>query len=194
MIPTRIGQLVEGCMFVGLNRIGNQAYAILVAPRGTDTKLPQKTSYGCTLGAQSVINGFANTQAMNNCKHPAAQYCASLTVNRQGDFYLPSSNELELCFRTLKPTNLSNFTYDLCGSNNSSIPTGNPYTAHLPGTSIIVNTRFNFTTAHYYTSTESSKYTDRGIFQDFSDGFQGQSIKVSVKNVRAVRRQLIVEI
>ena len=137
MIPTRLGQLVKGCMLVGLNRIGQQAYAILVAPRSTDTKLPQKTSYSCTPSAQSVINGFANTHVMNNCEHPAAQYCASLTVNGQGDFYLPSRNELELCFRTLKPTNLSNFTYSAdsargnlslaSGSNNSSIPTGAPY-------------------------------------------------------------------
>lgn len=204
MTLTRLGQLVEGCMFVGLNRIGQQAYAILVAPSSTETELQQKTSNSSTSGTQSVIDGFANTHAMNNCEHPAAQYCASLTVNGQGDFYLPSKNELKLCYRALKLTCCKNFTYGTArnlgnlstpgSSNRSSIPIGAPYTVHLLRKSIIVNTRFNFATAHYYTSTETSKFTNRGIFQDFSNGYEGWIIKISVKRVRAVRRQLIVEI
>ena len=204
MIPTRLGQVVEGCMFVGINHIGRQTYAIFLAPRSTETELQQKTSNSSTLGTQSVIDGFANTHAMNNPDHPAAQYCASLTVNGQGDFYLPSRNELELCFRTLKPTNLSNFTYSAdrargnlplaSGSNNSSIPTGAPYTQHSPDLTIIVNTSFNFIPEYHWTSTEASLDFGDSLIQSFVSGHQGRNDKTTEYMVRAVRRQLIVEI
>lgn len=204
MILTRLGQVIEGCMFVGLNRVGNQAYAILVAPSSTESELRQKTSDSCTLGTQSVIDGFANTHVMNNCEHLAARYCASLTVNGRGDFYLPSRNELELCFRTLKPTNLSNFTYSAdsaqgnlslaSGSNNSSIPTGAPYTQHSPNLTIIVNTSFNFIPEYHWTSTEASLDLGDSLIQSFISGHQGRNDKTTEYMVRAVRRQLIVEI
>ena len=210
MIPTRLGQVVEGCMFVGVNRIQNCAYAVFVSPSETETSLPFRTLKSHTNGSQSVIDGFANTRSMADTQYLAAAYCMSLTVNGNSDFYLPAKNELELCYRALKPTNTINFVYGKnyregnlstpCGSNNSSIPTGSPYLMRVPKVTIILNSNFTFTRkcslTQYWTSTESSVYeycTLRQVFC-YEEGNQTFAPKDELGIVRAVRRQLIVEI
>ena len=111
MIPTRIGQKFEGGYFAGVIRVRDCAYAVLVAPKSTECGVQFKTTYSSTLGIRRVNDGWANTNSMNNNKHPAAQYCRSLTVGGHTDLYLPSRDELEMCYRVFKPTNLSNDTY-----------------------------------------------------------------------------------
>ena len=115
MIPTRIGQVVEGCMFVGVNQIGKRAYAVFVSPSDTETSLPVKFTIPHALGPHSDTDGVANTQLMQYSNYPAAVYCLSLTVNSNSDFYLPAKNELELCYRALKPTHDGNFVYSCYG-------------------------------------------------------------------------------
>lgn len=204
MIPTRIGQVVSGCMFVGVNQIGKRAYAVLVSPSDTETHLMCKTTNTSTPSTQSVIDGFANSVAMRDSDHPAARYCLTLSVNGNCDFYLPAKNELELCYRALKPSYAPNDTYDTdrycgnlstpCGSNNSSIPTGGPYTEQLPKRSIVVNSNFEFTFAWYWTSTESTSGTTSSLDQHFFSGRQSFGRKTCrVSKVRAVRKQLLVE-
>ena len=74
MIPTRIGQKFEGGYFAGVIRVKDSAYLILVAPKSTEHKrLQWKTQLSRTPGIQSVNDGWANTNAMNDSAHPAAQ-------------------------------------------------------------------------------------------------------------------------
>lgn len=197
-------------MFVGVNRIQSCAYAVFVSPSKTETSLPVKFTIPRAQGPNSDIDGVANTQLMQYSNYPAAVYCSSLTVNRNSDFYLPAKNELELCYRALKPTNTINFVYGKnyregnlstpCGSNNSSIPTGSPYLMRVPKVTIILNSNFTFTRkcslTQYWTSTESSVYeycTLRQVFC-YEEGNQTFAPKDELGIVRAVRRQLIVEI
>ena len=135
MIPTRIGQKFGGGYFAGINRIGHTAYAIIVDPKSLQDRLKVKTTISETLNTQSVNDGWANTAAMNDPSHPATQYCRSLTAGGYADRYLPSRNELELCYRYLKPGTTDNTTLDPRiggnqnthpGTNLNSIPVGAP--------------------------------------------------------------------
>ena len=205
MILTRIGQQFGGGYFTGINRIGTIAYAIIVAPERSHSAIELKTSDSPSGGTQSVNNGLANTAAMNNAEHPAAQYCRSLTVGSYTDWYLPSRDELEMCYRYLKPTTENNFSYAARdylgnlglanGTNLNSIPTGVLYTDDNPSQTIV--TAFcagngdAFNDDWYWTSTESSTNANTSLCQDFSDGGQSCDFKTNVLRVRAVRREVI---
>ena len=205
MIPTRIGQKFEGGYFAGVIRVKDCAYAILVAPKSTEGSIQFKTHCSSTSGIQLVNDGWANTNAMNDVEHPAAQYCRSLTVGGHTDLYLPSRDELELCYRVFKPTNLSNYTYDACtftgnlslanGTNLNAIPIGAAYTKTDPARTIVTAFQLGgieaFSWDWYWTSTESSSYTYGSLVQGFSNGSQGWDGKTYVDRVRGVRRVLI---
>lgn len=51
-------------------------------------------------GADDHVDGLANTAALidSGMEHPAAKACRELTVGAFADFYLPSHNELMLCW------------------------------------------------------------------------------------------------
>ena len=206
MILTRIGQKFNGVYLAGINRIGNCAYLILAAPKSTECSIPFKTRWGGTPGTQLGNNGWATTNAMNDSEHPAAHYCRSLTVGGHADLYLPSRDELELCYRVFKPTDCSNVTYTAgtfignlrlsTGTNLNSIPTGVAYTATNPTQTIVTAFQTGsaeaFETSNYYwSSTEFSEYTSFSLIQDFSDGDQTWFDKTNVLRVRSVRRVLI---
>ena len=203
MIPTRLGQVVEGCMFVGVNRIQNCAYAVLVSPSNTETSLPVKFTIPRAQRPHSDIDGVANTQLMQYSNYPAAVYCLSLTVNGNSDFYLPAKNELDLCYRALKPTPKRNLVYNryyvyddnllTSGGNSSSIPPTGAYTAYFPSRTILVNTQFKFEPDWYQTSTEFSCDTCSLLIHDFTDGDHDWNLQTSAFRVRAVRKQLLVE-
>ena len=203
MIPTRIGQKFEGGYFAGVIRVKDSAYLVLASPKSTERRIPFKTTYSSTSGIQSVNDGWANTNAMNDVDHPAAQYCRSLNVGGHADLYLPSRDELELCYRVFKPTDCSNVTYTAgtfignlrlsTGTNLNSIPTGVAYTATNPTQTIVTAFQTGsaeaFETSNYYwSSTEFSEYTSFSLIQNFSDGDQTWFDKTNVLRVRSVRR------
>lgn len=143
LIPTRVGQRFEGGVFTGVIRVGESAYAIIVAPKSTQVSgLSFKTTNSATENTWSVNDGWANTRSMNNSSHPAAQYCRNIAVGGYTDWYLPSRDELELCYRNLKPTTDNNATGLITstagnlnknhGENPNSDPAGAAYTTTNP--------------------------------------------------------------
>ena len=207
MIPTRIGQECHGGTFTGFNRIGNTVYGVIVAHKSTEVELKQKNSNTPTPNTQSTVDGFSNTNAMNDRVHPAAYYCKNLSINGCNDWYLPSKNELELCYRHLKPTAQPNITYrkNTCtgnlstanGENLFSIPKGMPYTKTSPAQTIVtqwISTDCRSVDDWCWTSTESSTYTYTSLSQDFSNGYQRWNNKTNVSRLRGIRRVLILQI
>ena len=207
MIPTRIGQQTPGGYFVGINRIKNNCYAVVVSPKCVETVLASKTTCTATPNTQSVNDGLANTLAMDSNEHPAAQYCLSVVVDKCNDYYLPSKCELELCYRNLKPSNSENFIGSdnyvfnqlshLPGANLHAVPTGNPYTLTDPTQTIVTkfvtkNAEAFNTDTYYWSSTESRMYTTLSGYQHFSDSSQLENIKTNIADVRAVCRICIV--
>ena len=206
MILTRIGQKFEGGYFAGVIRVRDCAYAVLAAPKSTECSIPFKTRCSSTPNTQLVNDGWSNTNAMNDAEHPAAQYCRSLNVSGRTDWYLPSRDELELCYRNLKPTDWYNLTYTAGnfgsnlslenGANLNAIPTGAAYTATNPASTIVTAFQTGSVEAfadksYYWTSTESSANLITSSIQHFSVGSQAWNSKTKVSRARGVRRVLI---
>ncbi len=132
-------------------------------------------------------------------------HCRSLPVGGHADLYLPSRDELELCYRVFKPTDQVNVTYTAgtfdgnlslaTGTNLNSIPTGAAYTEINPARTIVTAFRAGsveaFNEDWYWTSTESSSSTNISLIQLFSNSTQTWHTKTNVFRVRGIRRVLI---
>lgn len=200
--PNTIGQAYGGGYYAGVIRINNISYALIVAPKSTQVTLRYKTTADASLGAQSVNDGWANTNAINNSSHPAAQHCRSLTTGGYTDWYLPSRDELEICYRYLKPGTYSNTTGATVGtgnlaknngSNANSDPIGADYTSSNPaqtGATLFRNTSAEaYDQTTYWTSTEYTSSTNSAICGSFYSGQQFHATKTTTNYlVRAVRR------
>jgi hypothetical protein len=144
-----------------------------------------------TAGTSSVIDGPANSAAMNDVTHPAAQFCEGLTIGGFSDWYMPAKNELEVCYYNLKPTTASNNTAS--GINANAVPArASNYTAGTPAQTSAVDFQSggaeDFSPNQYWSSTESS--ATQANSQNFTDGYQIPAgyTKTYALRVRAVRR------
>ena len=191
MIPTRIGQECHGGTFTGFNRINNRVYGIIVAPKHTEQRLEWATNLSSVKEARSECDGYTTSNAINDQCYPAAAYCRSLTVNGYSDWYLPSKNELELCYFYLKPRN--NQRYKRVGPKQTAIPTCLYFSNRIPSPTLL----FQFTLKgkesfsrkrDYWSSTESSHDNECVVLQDFNNGFCFSVYKFKTFTVRAVRR------
>lgn len=124
--------------------VDGKEYALIIAPRAegqSSTTVEWKTSRSTTAGTNSTYNGRANTQAIIDAglsDHPAAQFVTGLNIGGHNDWHLPSPDELEICYRYLKPLTLTNSTSHNAlhsapvGTNPNSNPVGNAYTTTDP--------------------------------------------------------------
>jgi hypothetical protein len=189
-----IGAAYGGGFFAGqISTAGNSIadYNLVVGPVASAESGKQwKTSNTTTVGTTSDIDGPANSTAMNNASHPAAQFCEGLTVGGFTDWYMPAKNELEVCYYNLKPTTTSNNTG--YGTNPNAVPArASNYTSGTPAQT---------SAAAFITSTGAEAYsagtywTSTGLVltnakeQNFNDGEQNNRYKNSNETVRAIRR------
>jgi hypothetical protein len=190
-----IGSVFGGGFFAGqISTAGNSIadYNLVVAPLSTGQTTPIQWKTNTTGGdPSSVIDGPANSAAMDSPTYPAAQFCEGLTIGGFTDWYMPAKNELEICYYNLKPTTVVNNT--TVGTNANAVPArASNYTAGTPAqTSATVFQTGNaqyFSSAFYWSSSAYSVTT--GSVQSFSTGFQTYSLKTnsSYRYVRAVRR------
>ena len=198
-IPIVPGTPYGGGFYVGRMLVGAQKYALIVAPKASgQTTLQWKAANTTTANATSVWDGFSNTAAMvaDSVNHAAAQWCAALSIGGFADWFLPATEQLELCYRNLKPRTNSNDTATASGFNGNSDPQGTTYTASDPAQTpsdafryvTATNTHgpeeFDVTAA-YWTSTDASaaaSYT-----KEFLAGARSSATKVSSLLVRACR-------
>jgi hypothetical protein len=172
---------------------------------------------------QTLTEGWAATEAMRNADtstvYPAAHWARGLSIGGRADWYIPARDELELCWRNLKPVTNSNyvtadrptgasFNYANNGSvgdtsashgvNNNSSPTGAAYTASNPAQTAATAFRsggaeaFEFGSAYYWSCSEYS--ASLAWFQNRNSsnpGAQSNDSKSSTYRVRAVRRSIV---
>ncbi len=198
-IPTVPGTPYAGGFYVGRMLVGAQKYALIVAPKaGGQTTLAWKATNTTTLSTDSVWDGFSNTAAMvaDSANHAAAQWCAALSISGFTDWFLPATEQLELCYRNLKPRTTSNDTTPISGVNGSSDPRGTTYTASDPAqtpsdafryvlaTNVHGPEEFDITAAYWASTNASSagSYT-----KEFLAGARADATKVSSLLVRACR-------
>jgi len=140
-------------------------------------------------GATSVINGPANSAAMNDVTHPAAQFCEAVSTGGFTDWYMPARNELDVCYFNLKPSTTSNNTSS--GINANAVPArASNYTSGTPAqTSAAVFKSGGseaFDAGLYWSSTQA---TLTGAWMSaFNTGNQLNYDKNTAYSVRAIRR------
>lgn len=142
-------------------------FALIVSPKAdgqASEDLQWKRSRTETKGTNSFLDGFANSEAMNDDKHPAAQFCRSLKIGGFDDWHLPSSAEQAAIWANLGPN-------------------------HTPVAAFQKGAGEAYDTAWYWTSTEyGSGYA---WYQYFDGGGLGYGGKGYDGRVRAVRKVLI---
>ena len=209
--PTTIGEAYGGGYYAGKIVQGGSTYYLIVAPKssGENSSNQWKTSNDAGPSATITLNnGPAASSSMNSASYPAAQFCEGLSIGGYTDWYLPARDELELCYRNLKPTTTANntsarskssYTYpegndvsgDTMGINRNSNPTGAAYTSSVPAqTSVTLFRAGNseaFAAAYYWSSSEYS--ATNAWRQGFNNGNQDYNVdKNDSYYVRAVRR------
>lgn len=193
-MPPVIGQAYQGGYFAGsisTTSDGVATHNLVAGPLSSaQSSLQWKTSNTSTSGTSSNIDGPANSAAMNDASHPAAQFCEGLTLGGYSDWYMPARFELDVCYFGLKPTTASNNTGS--GVNAFSVPkrtsaytTGTP--AQTSATIFQSGGAQAFTSSGtYWSSTENS--ASYAWFLYFSSGYQYRQGKTGSRNVRAIRR------
>lgn len=188
------GDAFGGGFFAGqISTAGNSIadYNLVVGPVASaqNSSKQWKIVATSTAGTSSVIDGPANSTAMNDVAHPAAQFCEGLTIGGFSDWYMPAKNELEVCYYNLKPTTTSNNTAS--GINANAVPSrGSNYTSGTPAQTSATNFKNtgaeDFAGNGYWSSTESSATAAWG--QYCSSGTQYGYSKTYSFFVRAIRR------
>lgn len=191
-----IGTPMPGGFFAGAYLLNGQRRAVIVSPKQLgDLEGVWHEEEPDVTGAKSYNDGAANTQAMAEAGSELAKQVQALEIDGQKDFYIPSQDELELCYRALKPTTEWNWCYARSGINLSAVPPTYPYTPKFP-----VQTTFGafkaggeeaFEEAAYWSSTQHAGYSHYAWYQNFRYGFQSYFIKSAELRVRAVRSQPI---
>lgn len=209
-----VGEAYGGGFYAGKIVIGANTYSLIVSPKssGENSSKQWKTTNDTTSGTLSLNDGLTNSNAMNGDSHPAAQFCRTLSIGGYSDWYPPSRDELEICYRNLKPDTTANAVYASRmekwgvaagvyngvdgqgnGDNDNSLPLGAAYAAGDPAIATVPA----FTTgnaeafeASYYQSSTEFNATGAWV-QNFSDGDQNGFDKNGNYFVRAVRKVLI---
>ncbi|GHC19259.1 DUF1566 domain-containing protein [Aidingimonas halophila] len=186
------GDTLDGGFYAGQFRIGNDLYALIISPKDEgEIEEAQWGQFGEILeGAGSCCHGHANTVAMAEAGSDAARWMLALEINGHADWYLPSRDELELCYRNLKPSAHENYCTFRDGDNPSSVPVGYPYASDSPAQAKAEAFQEEgteaFATRLYWSSTQCSSYDAWG--QHFSDGSQHYFDEHYELRARAVRR------
>lgn len=194
-----IGSSYKGGYYAGKVFQSGAAYYIIVSPKASGQSSSKQWKTSNTSGpteSLSRINGAAASSAMNSSTYPAAQFCEGLSIGGYSDWYLPAVDELEVCYRNLKPTTQSNSVG--AGANSNSIPTGDAYTSSVPAQTTVAafkdggSEAFTIITGQaikYLTSTEQSSSFAYSI--NFFGGSQSDTIKDDANYVRAIRKEAV---
>ena len=195
ILPLAIGDAYGGGFYAGqISTAGNSIadYNLVVGPvASAQSQLQWKIVNTTTADTNSVIDGPANSAAMNDVTHPAAQFCEGLTIGGFSDWYMPARNELEVCYFNLKPTTTANDTSS--GINANAVPArASNYTAGTPAQTSATNFQSTgseyFNSVVYWASTQVTANPSAARGQDFSSGYQSAYYKNTSRKVRAIRR------
>jgi hypothetical protein len=192
-VPTVIGQAFGGGFYAGQIGVSSVAtHYLIVGPYSSAVGFGKEYRLS-TLGGDplSLIDGPANSAAMNNADHPAAQFCEGLSIGGFTDWYLPAINEIEVCYYNLKPNTSSNNTST--GVNANAVPArASNYTAGIPAqtSATIFQTggAEAFFASTHWSSSENSSDSTKAWYKSFSAGGQTPTTKTTSMVVRAIRR------
>lgn len=188
-----IGEACNGGFFAGLIRIGASTYGLIVAPKSTGETTGEWGPRNTIDSARSFFDGPANSAVMADAGSDIARWAKALDINGHTDWYIPSRDELEICYRNLKPTDERNTCYS--GDNPSAYLPAHAYMPDTPTQTTVEHFAEDgaeaFEAEWYWTSTQYAGYASGAWGQYFGNGDQSFSDKGYQGRVRAVRRFLI---
>ena len=188
------GTRMGGGFYAGRIRIDDKPFALIVAPKadGEHDDSAWNGSIKDVTDAMSYFDGQANTLAMAKAGSKLAKWALDLRIDNLDDWYLPSQDELEICYRNLKPGTAANWCYGRSGINLSALVPTYPYTPDLPVQTLAEafqsGGREAFSLDWYWSSTQHASDSGCAWYQDFLYGFQDDSHKTGKFRARAVRR------
>ncbi|QIE84944.1 hypothetical protein [Pseudomonas nitroreducens] len=191
-LPTVLGTPFEGGFYMGQFLLNAERYALIRAPKALGFHAPiHWVNRGLLIpGADSFVDGLANTRAMAEAGSELAAWALGLSIGGHNDWYLGARDENEVVYRVCKPTAEENWCSFRDGDNPSSLPPGYPYTALAPGQSPIAIFQEGAEEAlearSYWTSTQYGP--DYAWIQHFDDGTQYDVGKGDARPAFAVRR------
>lgn len=192
--PAIMGEPLEGGFYAGMINVAGAAFALIVAPKfdGEHDDIEWNDNEDRVAGAASYCDGLANTEAMAAAGSALAQWARGLRIGGFDDWYLPSQDELEICYRALKPTTYGNSRYARSGINVSAMPPTYTYTETTPAQTSADAFKEGgteaFDAAWYWSSTQHAGHVDSAWCQDFNYGYQSTNLKLTQLRARAVRR------
>jgi hypothetical protein len=203
-IPLQIGQAYQGGFYAGqisVNANGVATHNLVIAPKATGSaiNIALKTSNSATTGTDSLIDGPANSAAMNDSSHPAAEFCEGLSIGGYTDWYMPARNEWNTIYYFLKPTTNGNSTS--VGSTAYAVspqPISTNYTSGDPAqTSVAAFQSGGAETILFsgesatWVSTQNPSNTSQGQLIEPENGSMPFVSKSFLRCVRAIRRVAI---
>ncbi len=209
-----IGSAFQGGFFAGLishTANGVATHALIISPKAAGALLnvawksanTANTANTASTGTTSLFDGWANSEAMNNASHPAAQFCRSLNIGGYDDWYLPAAQEWDILYRSFKPEATANGTYSGAGygANPYAVPAGGNYTDSNPALTSVLAFRAGDaeTLKHFdenygddpffhWTSTQAASGTAFQRLTYLGDQFAESKTSAFATQVRAIRR------
>lgn len=181
-------QLEQGEHVVAKLALAGDVYALILPPlaKRFHEPAPWNESAKNVAGALSYNDGLANTLAMQKAGSALAAWALD------NKLYLPSMDELELCYRYLKPGTAKNWCYARSGINVSAVPPTYPYTPDFPTQTDRKPFRAGgpeaFAEDYYWTSTQRPANADYAFVQYFDGGNQNYYHESGRCRACAVRR------
>lgn len=163
---------LENGIYIGRINVNGVQKGILLPAKAT-RQYPELIvyNYGPVKGATSWNDGPANTQDMAAAGSEFAKWALD------NGMHIPSLDELEIIYRTCKPTTDENWLGLRSGINVSAIPPTYPYTKELPAQTTLEQFKAGGPEAFdthdwYWSSTLHPDDEDFAYAQNFDDGYQ----------------------
>jgi len=197
-LPT-VGLAFAGGYYGGYINVSGSLYAIVIAPKATGeapaAMLYRSNVTAIATGNESTNDGILirnNMIAAGISTFPAQEFCVNLSIGGYTDWYLPTTDELEIIYRNLKAATTSNAITS--GANPSAVPPALNYSTSIP----TQTTAALFKTggaqafiADYYSSASKSASTTTYYLRRMTTGATYSEGYQFTHFVRAVRRVLI---
>lgn len=195
-IPALAGTPFGGGFFVERYMQGGHERALIVAPKaeGYFESIWHKSRKDVP-GALSYDDGMGNTVAMAEAGSAIAKKVLGLKIGGVDGWHIPAQDQLELCYRVLKPTTTKNYLWARSGINLSALPPTRPYLAEFPKQTLLPLFQEGgaeaFHARWHWTSTQRAHYAGWAWMQAFDDGYQNYGVKDYSYWVCAVRSVII---
>ncbi|MBE0533687.1 MAG: DUF1566 domain-containing protein [Rhodospirillales bacterium] len=100
-----IGELFGGGYFAGTYIENGALHALIVAPKAEGEAEEMEWGAAGETASRSLIDGLANSDAINDDSHPAARFCRALAIGGFTDWHLPALDQMSVLRANLTPEN-----------------------------------------------------------------------------------------